>query len=103
MTDIMGLFDKLSLNDDTDDIINEFSTLSLKCMADEKEINNIINSFDNLTINKQQQCINVIHKNIDKNPNIKIFLEKIGMIMILRYNKKCYIEKMPTNNYSINC
>lgn len=101
MSDITELFDKLSLGDDIDNVINEFSKLSIKYTNEGKEIDTIIDSFEKLTIIKQEQCINVINNNIDKKKNIKIFLDKIGFILINRYNKKCYIENMYINNYMI--
>ena len=47
MSDIANLFEKLTLNDNIDNL-----------MDDGKEINDLINSFDNLTIEKQHKCIN---------------------------------------------
>jgi hypothetical protein len=47
MSDIVNLFEKLTLNDNIDNL-----------MDDGKEINDLINSFDNLTIEKQHKCIN---------------------------------------------
>ena len=101
MTDISVLFEKLSLDDNVENLINEFSDLSVKCINDEKEIDNIIDSFDKLSINKQQKCIEIVSKT--NNSSIKIFLQKIGHILINRHNKKCYIEKLYSNNYFINC
>ena len=101
MTDITELFEKLSLEDNVENLINEFSDLSVKCINDEKEIDTIIDSFDKLSINKQQKCIEIISKT--NNSSIKMFLKKIGHILINRHNKKCYIEKIYSNNHFINC
>lgn len=47
MSDIVNLFENLTLNDNIDNLID-----------DGKEINDLINSFDNSTIEKQHKCIN---------------------------------------------
>ena len=101
MTDIAELFEKLSLEDNVENLINEFSDLSVKCINDEKEIDTIIDNFDKLPINKQQKCIEIISKT--NNSSIKMFLQKIGHILINRHNKKCYIEKIYSNTHFINC
>jgi Mg/Co/Ni transporter MgtE len=101
MTDITNLFENLTLNDNIDNLINEFSDMTIKCMNDEKEINELINSFDNLTIEKQQKCINIISNTY--NSNIRTFLEKVGYILLNRHNRKCYIERIYSNNHFINC
>lgn len=98
MAEITKLFEKLSLNDNVDDLINEFSKLSINCINDNKEMNNMINSFDNLSIENQKKCMNILYNT--QNTNIRIFLEKIGEIIYNRYNRKCFIGKIFVNN---NC
>lgn len=101
MTDIINLFERLTLEDNIDDIINDFSKISISDINDEKEIDDIITGFDRLTLNKQQQCMSIIynHNHVD---NIRVFLDKIGYILMTRYNTKCYIEHVYTNNNMVN-